>query len=67
MVFKLIAAVDVVSIEHLSSMLARVCEKEVGMMIPKDYLVFASSAMLHLSHKGLSNVLYNLAKGISTI
>ena len=55
------------SIEYLSSVIAQVCEKEVGMKIPKDFLVLASSAMLRLSEKGRSNVIYDLAKGISTL
>ena len=37
------------------------------MKIPKDFLVLASSAVLRLSEKGRSNVIYNLAKGISTL
>lgn len=55
------------SIEFLSCMFTRVCEEELGLKIPKDFLVLASSAMLHLSEKSRSNILYNLAKGIGTI
>ena len=55
------------SIEFLSCMFTRVCEEELGLKIPKDFLVLASSAMLHLSKKNRSNILYNLAKGIGTI
>lgn len=54
------------SMEYLSSVFAEVCGKEVGVKIPKDFLVLASSAMLRLSEKGRSNVTYNLAKGITT-
>ena len=55
------------SVEYLSSVFTQVCEKELGLKIPKDFLVLASSAMVRLSEKNRSNILYNLAKGISTM
>lgn len=51
------------SMEYLSSIFTQACE-ELGMKIPKDFLVLANSAMVGLSEKYRSNILYNLTKGI---
>lgn len=37
------------SIEYLSSIFAQVCDKEVGMKTPKNFIGLANSALLHLS------------------
>ena len=55
------------NIEYLSAVFSQLCEKELGVQIPKDFLVFASSAMLRLAMQNRSNILYNLAKGIGTM
>ena len=52
--------------EYLSSVFTQVCKKELGLKIPKDFLVLASLAMVLLSKKNRPNILYNLAEGIST-
>lgn len=57
-----------VGLEALSLMaFTQVCEEELGLKVPKNFLLFASSAMVQLAKKHRSNVLYNLAKGIGTM
>lgn len=55
------------SMEYLSTIFAQVCEKKLGVKVPEDFLVLASSAIHRLSEKGRSNILYSLAKGIGTM
>ena len=51
----------------MSFLFTQFCEKELGLKVPCDFLVLASSAMVRLAEKHRSNILYNLAKGISTM
>lgn len=48
-------------------MFSLLCGKELGLVVPEDFLKFAVSAMQQLALNGHSNVLYSLVKGIGTI
>ena len=54
-------------LEPLSKMFSIYCRKELGLVVPEDFLKFAALAMKQLAMNGRSNVLYNKAKGIGTI
>ena len=45
--------------------LSSYCKQELDITVPEDFLSIATSAMVRLSKCQRSNVVYNLAKGIS--
>ena len=55
------------TLEVMSTLFSCRCERELGLLVPVDFLTLAASAMLRLSRCGRSNVLYSLAKGIGTM
>ena len=54
-------------LEPLSKMFSIYCRKELGLVVPEDFLKFAALAMKQLAMNGRSNVLYNMAKGFVMI
>lgn len=58
---------DSLGLEQVSVWLSSYCKRELEIDIPRDFLSVATSAMVRLSKCQRSNVVYNLAKGISTM
>ncbi len=56
---------DSLSLEQVSVWLSSYCKRELDITVPEDFLSIATSAMVRLSQCQRSNVVYNLAKGIS--
>ena len=51
----------------LGKLYAQYCARELKIILPEDFLMYAAPAMGRLSDAGRSNVLYNLAKGLSVL
>ncbi len=49
----------------LSALFSRYCDEQFECTVPDDFLLYAAPAMSQLSVSHRSNVLYNLAKGLS--
>ena len=56
---------DNMSLKQVSVWLSSYCKRELDITVPEDFLSIATSAMVRLSKCQRSNVVYNLAKGIS--
>ena len=53
-------------LHSISAMFSKHCKDALQLNVPEDFLEFASSAMARLKQSERSNVVYNLAKGVST-
>jgi len=54
-------------INELSHLFSEWCQDTFQLNIPPDFLILAANAMSHLKSNNRSNVIYNLAKGLSTL